>query len=228
VLLAAILVRPGSQNGSNPFPSDSALAAIADDLFKGVPEAARDEFRDAYRELLADRMQGKNALQIANETAELTRKGFARLGDDDLVRRLDLQTLALGRASTEDCAAFMRMGLGGIGNIDLAVAGRIVLELDGDELVEWYRLSIKALRAQLAESPAARIASQADFEAAFGDIAARWNQSEVDLVTSVTANPASASDADVCRLADLIYGHLDVLSDADYATLALYDISPPQ
>jgi hypothetical protein len=206
---------------------DPELAAIADQVYAGLPPGTRQELAAELERLMGDRLEGKTPRQIATEVAEATRLGLARLDDATLVRRLELQATALERASTAGCAAFMRMAFGGTSALDLSVAAQVVLQLSEAELNEWYALSLDGLRAELDGTPPRRSVSDDQFLTAFAPISERWTAADVALINAVTNDPASATDADACRMATLVYGDLELLSPGARAIVALYDINPP-
>jgi hypothetical protein len=206
---------------------DPQMADLADKVYAGLPPDARRDLATELERLLGDRVAGKTPTQIATEAALATARGFARLDDATLVRRLELQTTALDRATTRACAAFMRMAFGGVTAFDLSVAAELVLQLDESELTEWYRLSLDAIRAELNGTPARRSVTDDEFFAAFTPISDRWSAADIALINAVTSSPATATDEDVCRVAKLVYGDLGILTPADRAVIALYDINPP-
>lgn len=107
-VLAAIVALAGFQalNRAEPDSDTARLEA----MFEGLPSDVRDEITDDLDALIGDRFDGLTREEVVEEGARLSRSGLARLDDEALIRRLELQTLALGRVPVADCAAFMRGG----------------------------------------------------------------------------------------------------------------------
>ncbi|HEX5589711.1 MAG TPA: hypothetical protein VFX65_05430 [Candidatus Limnocylindrales bacterium] len=222
-VLAAILAFAAFQALNRPEPD--ADTARLEAMFEGLPADVRDEIAGDLETLVGDRFDGLTSEEVVEEGARLTRSGLARLDDESLVRRLELQTLALGRVPTADCAAFMRGGFAG-GSVDTGIATRVLTALDEDELIEWYRITARAMRAELEGMPARRSVTEPEFQAAFAPIAATWSPDEVELVELVSADPVGVTDDQMCRFVDLVYGRIDVLDRDQLAVVSLYDINP--
>lgn len=222
-VLAAIVAFAAFQALNRPEP-DSDTARL-EAMFEGLPPDVRDEIAGDLEALIGDRFDELATDDVVEEGARLTRSGLARLDDESLVRRLELQTLALGRVPVADCAAFMRGGFAG-GSADTGIATRVISALDQNELVEWYRITARAMRAELEGAPARRSVTEPDFQAAFAPIAATWSPDEVELVELVSADPAGVTDDEMCRFVDLVYGRIDVLDREQLAIVSLYDINP--
>lgn len=226
LVAAAVVVAIGAGIVANLPPADPGLAA-AEEIFGDLPADVREQLAREMIDVAGDRFDGMTSAEVTEASARLTRAGFSRLSDEDLLRRLELQTLALERASTADCATFLRHALTAPTEIDLEAVTAILDELEEDELVEWYRLGVRAMTAEIQGTPPKRTVGDDAFFAALDPISSAWTVDELALIQAVGADPTGSTDADVCTFGDLLYGRVDQLSRDQQAVVALYDIAVP-
>jgi hypothetical protein len=206
----------------SPVGDDDRLgAAIAGELWDRLPQDARGELsRRAEAALGDEELDPATAPAVVQERV---RNGLRRLDDQTLVRRLTLQTAALGRADEATCAAFAAASFGGTSPTP-EVAGRLIAALDDASLAEWMRIAMSALEAETRGSPAARSVAAAESEALFARLFAGLDPDQIGTIQ--TAAAAGATQASACDGARVLYRALDAMPAADRTLAGLVDVTP--
>jgi hypothetical protein len=214
---AVNLVR-GSLSGGG---DDRLAAAIAGELWDRLAQDVRAELTRRAETAIGD--EELDPQQAPAVVQERVRHGLRRLDDETLVRRLALQTAALGRADEATCAAFAAASFAGT-TPSPQVAGRLIAALDDAALTEWMRIAMSALEAETRGSPPPRSVPAAESEALFGRLFAGLDPDRIAIIQ--TAAAAGATQASACDGARVLYRALDAMPAADRTLAGLVDVTP--
>jgi hypothetical protein len=199
------------------------IQQLGEQVFARVPGDARDALVSDLRSAVGNQLDNLSAVDQRTRVSTMIRDGYARLGDAQLGRRLQLEVKALDRSDAAACAAYGRASFGS-GSMPPDVALNLINALDTADLTEWYQLAVQAIKADVAGTTPARSVSQADFVAAFRPVINQLSASEAATITAVTQDLAGSSDADVCRAVRIIYDTTVATAGIDLATVSLFDL----
>ena len=144
--------------------------------------------------------KGLSPSETKAKSAELGRRGIPRLDDASLRERAVLLCKILARLSESSCAAISR---GTAGEDAQGAFASALLTLDPTDQEQWTQLSIKALRAELLQSPVPTLDS-ADVEAAFRHLYATFSVDEISAVDAAF-NKKTATDAQAALAIRTLY-----------------------
>lgn len=199
------------------------LIELGTQLFTRIPADQRDSLTEDLSDAIGDRLDGKSTQEQFALAQRLVASGYARLGDAQLIRRIELLVKALNNVDEVVCSDFGRASLGSRA-IDPEVAIHLLDGLAVADLTEWYQLAVAAAKAEVADSPPARTVPDSEATAIFERVTANWTDADRTTVGSVTADLVAASDHDVCVAIRLVYKSVLAAPDADLAKISLYDI----
>lgn len=148
--------------------------------------------------------------------------GMRRLDDATLVRRLTLQTVALGKMDEASCGAFAQASFAGRPQPE-TTAEKLMGAMTEAELVEWFNVAVLALEADARKSPEPRTVSEADTNTVFERLLGSLDPAGLEAIQ--TGADPSASPADACLGARTMYQAIEQLPDADRRLIALADVT---
>ncbi len=115
--------------------------------------------------------------QTSRKVYAFSHNGTRRLNDEDLLRRADLITLLCKYGDAFVCAGFVT------GKMDFHALGDALNQISDEQVLEWNRLTVLALKRELAGSKFPAV-SQADFSHAFYEILASIPLKDRELISS--------------------------------------------
>jgi hypothetical protein len=100
---------------------------------------------------------------------------------------------------------------------------KLMAALSDAELAEFFDIAVLALEAESRKSPEPRTVSDADADAAFERLLGSLDQAGLDQIQ--TGADASATPAQACAGARVLYDAVEQMPDSDRRLIALADIS---
>jgi hypothetical protein len=189
-----------------------------------LPADQREALGLRFDTMLGDRFDGMSNQEIAADLERLVRGGMPRLDDARLVTRLQLQTKGLDAMTEAECAEFGRPSMSGQ-PVPNSVGQTLMKHLEAADLGVWLDIAADAVEAELAGTSPARRVSDAEAEQVFKEVFEGVEGETLTLITDVSANQATATDADVCTAIRTIYDLSLELASPSIELLARYDIS---
>lgn len=200
----------------------TAIASLFGGPWEKLPSEIRSAYEDRIEAAVGNRVDGLSDQEAGERIAGWVTSGYLRLDDDQLIRRLELQTAALERADLATCAGFGRSSLKGEVAPDEVGLG-LVGSLEQAGTVEWIGLNVTAIEAEMKGQPAQRRVSENEANAAFMDLFGRLTKADVEELTTIGAG---TPDADVCGAVRQLYAAALTLDRAQLEVIARYDIQP--
>ena len=225
-LVAALAVAIGMKVA--PFLAAGVLGSALAGAFGGpwdrLPSDVQAGFEQRLEAAVGDRLKSVDEAQRPAQIESLVRSGMQRLSDDRLVRRLILQTKALGAGDGSVCAAFGRQALAGSA-VDATTATALFSALPTEDVVEWIEIGVEAIEAEAREAPDPIFASEAEASALIDSIFASLPESQVQTMADVNQG-LEATDAEVCAAILGLYDAANNLGPDSLAVMARIDVQP--
>lgn len=221
-IILALLAIPGAKFVLPLIVGQTALAVIGAAMggpYAKLPADVRAGFEQRFERVAPTGFTGMSEQEQADWIKDALSDGMPRLGDDLLVRRLSLQTLALEKADTSTCAAFALED-----PVTDETSTKLVGYLDGDDLEDWFDIAISAIEAHAAGTAAPEAPSDAEFEPVFGAVFAGMAAADQEAVVALAEG--NADEATACQAWLAVYRAIETLEPATRAMAARYDVLP--
>lgn len=184
----------------------SRAEVIAEEIHRALDELRALEAYENWRD--AHLAEGPEPLYLGSAESI---QGLARLSDEEVLAWADLQGTMLGHVY-EDKARCVELVTG---DVELPTAVALHNALSVEEVRERTRLVLRGLRAGLAKASMPR-APQRAMGAAMGDLMVAIDEAGGDGDRFVAlAETADKSDAELCELHRMIFGHLSDVGEAN-------------
>jgi hypothetical protein len=190
-----------------PFVVGSVVGSAVSGAFGGpwdrLPSDVKEEYTRRLEAAVGNQLNGLSDAEKTTRVEDILLAGYARLSDDRLVRRLELQTLALHRTDDATCAAFGRIGLeGAVGSGEVAV--KMLDALGQSATIEWIGINVEAVEAEGRGSPDPIIVSATESDRAYEELIASLSASELESFTLLSSGGES-TDAELCQAVRTLY-----------------------
>jgi hypothetical protein len=191
-----------------------------DSIWRRLPADSRAEF-ERRLEAAAGDIESMSNEEASRQVRIRVVAGMPRLDDTVLVRRLTLQTVALGRVDDATCGQFAQASFAGQPQPE-AIAIKLTDVLTEAELGEWFNVAVLALEADARKSPAARSVPEPDASAVFERLLGSLDSTALQQIQTGATSTASAAEA--CVGARAMYNAIERLPDPDRRLIALADV----
>jgi hypothetical protein len=186
-----------------------------------LPASARDDFERRLKAVAGD-LESMSGEEANRQVQARVQAGMRRLDDATLVRRLTLQTVALGKIDEASCGAFAQASFAGRPQPE-TTAAKLMAAMTEAELVEWFNVAVLALEAEVRKSPEPRTASEAETNAVFERLLGSLDPAGLEAIQ--TGAEPSATPAEACLGARTMYEAIERMPDADRTLIALADVT---
>jgi hypothetical protein len=200
----------------------SALAGAFGGPWDRLPADVQNGFEQRLEAAVGDSLEGLGGAERNRRLGTLILSGLPRLSDDQLVRRLVLQTGALRSANESLCAAYGRQAVTGKA-VDEAISIALISSLSTDEVVEWIGINIEAIEAEMQASPEQVFASEEEASAVLDTIIGSMSEVDVQAMADMSRG-TTTDDAHVCSAVRSLYGAVASLDPWSQAVMARIDI----
>lgn len=191
------------------------------EVWNRLPSDARADFERRIKAAAGD-IESMSDAAARTQIQTRVQSGMRRLDDATLVRRLTLQTVALGKLDEASCGAFAQASFGGRAPPQ-AIAVKLIGALTDAELIEWFNMAVLALEAESRKSPDQRSASGAETDAAFERLLGSLDSASLEQIQRGAA--ATASPTEACAGSRVLYDAVERMPDSDRQLIALADVS---
>lgn len=186
-----------------------------------LPADGRADYERRIKAAAGD-VEGMSAEAASSALQTRVQAGMRRLDDVTLVRRLTLQTVALGKVDEASCGAFAQASFAGRAQ-PASTAVKLMGAMTDAELTEWFNVAVLALEAESRKSPEQRSVSEAESDAAFERLLGSLDSASLEQIQTGAA--ATASPAEACAGSRVLYDAAERLPDSDRQLIALADVS---
>ena len=206
-----------------------ALSGTISAIFVGpldrLPADVRAGYEQRLQAAVGMRLDGMSDEQKSRAAQKWVTDGILRLDDARVVRRLELQTMALGMTDTATCAQYGRASFGAQ-QFSSSTAERMISALDTAHLTEWMGIMVEAVEAEARGAPARVTVTEASANGVIQAMIRRLPQSTQTLVGNAV-NGLFPSDTQVCDAIRTIYATTIGLPERSRVIVARYDIQGP-
>ena len=202
----------------------AAFAGVFGGPWDRLPSDAKGAYEQRLKAAIGNRLDGLSDEAVADQVRRWVAAGYLRLDDDRLVRRLELEIAALGRAEQGVCAAFGRQSATGR-VVDPDVATKLLGSLEQADLVELFDLNIDAIEAELRGSPDPVQVTDAETTPILNILVGGLDQPEVETLAAINAGQ-SVTDEQICGAIRSLYENALLLDPASKVVMARLDIQP--
>lgn len=211
-----------------PFFAAGVVATALSGAFGGpwdrLPADVRNGYEQRLEAAVGNRFDGLSDAETGKRVEKLIFDGMLRLGDERLVRHLELQIDALHRTGDATCASFGRQSFGGVAIAD-ATSDALISSLETNGLVEWIGINVEAIEAETRGSPDKITVAESEVNRVFEAIVGGMTETELATISAINSG-GTATDADVCAAIRSLYDKTQVLEPTLEAIMARYDIQP--
>ncbi|HEV8488982.1 MAG TPA: hypothetical protein VGQ58_04275 [Candidatus Limnocylindrales bacterium] len=191
------------------------------EVWNRLPTEARDDFERRIKAVAGD-VEDMSEAEASQAIQARVQAGMLRLDDATLVRRLTLQTVALGKLDEATCGQFAQASFAGRPQPE-GVAVKLMGAMTEAELRDWFNIAVLALEADAGKSPEPRTVSGAETDAVFERLLGSLDSTSLEAIQT-GADPA-ATPAEACLGARTLYNAIEQLADTDRGLIALADVS---
>ena len=202
----------------------SALAGAFGGPWDRLPADVRTGYEQRLEAAVGDSLDGLERAEGTRRLGTLIMSGLPRLSDDRLIRRLVLQTGALGSANESLCADYGRQAISGQA-IGETISIALISNLSTDEVVEWIGINIEAIEAETQGWPDAVFASEQESSTVLETVIGSMSEADVQAIADMSQG-TPVDDADICSAIRSLYGAVIDLDPSSQAVMARIDIQP--
>lgn len=224
VIVAIVAALAGAAGARFLFQQGASLLGSSfagGEVWNRLPADARGDFERRIKAAAGD-IENMSDGAARSEIQTRVQSGMRRLDDATLVRRLTLQTVALGKLDDASCGAFAQASFAGRAPPQ-AIAVKLIGALTDAELIEWFNMAVLALEAESRKSPDQRSASGAEADAAFERLLGSLDSASLEQIQRGAA--ATASSTEACAGSRVLYDAVERMPDSDRQLIALADVS---
>jgi hypothetical protein len=202
----------------------AAFAGVFGGPWDRLPNDVKSGYEQRLEAAIGNRLDGLSDAAVADQVRRWVSAGFLRLDDTRLVRRLELEIAALGRAERGVCAAFGRQSATGQ-VIDPEVATKLLGSLEQADLIELFGIHLDAMEAELRGSPDPVRVTDSETTPVVNILVGGLDQSELNTLAAISAGQP-VTDEDICSAIRSLYENALLLDPASMVIMARLDIQP--
>jgi hypothetical protein len=210
------------------FLAASVVGSAVSGLFGGPWDRLPSDVRSGYEQRLeaavGKQLEGLSDADAKKKVEDWLAAGYLRLDDGRLIRHLDLEIEALGRAEEATCAAFGREAITGQ-TVSDDTGSKLISSLEQPALVEWIGLNVDAIEAELRGSPNPTRITDDESTAVLNELIEGLGQGELETFAALDSG-GTATDAEVCHAVRLLYNTAKKLDPDSKAIMARFDVQP--
>jgi hypothetical protein len=204
----------------------AAISAVFGGPWERLPGDVRAGYEQRLKTAVGDRLDGLSEEASTGQFRTWLNSGYLRLDDERLIRHLELEIEALGRAEEPVCAAFGRQSMTGT-EIDDETATKLIGSLEQAELAEWIGLNVDAVEAEMRGAPPPSSVTDAEVSPVIQILIGGLDQQQIETFAAIDAGQ-SAADAEVCSAIRALYQNALFLDPPSKAIMARLDVQPSQ
>jgi hypothetical protein len=207
-----------------------AVIGVAGSLFGSqwdrLPGDVKSGYEARLNAAIGTRFDGQSDANSAAGLQRMVMSGLARLDDQRLERRLQLESTALDALDAATCGRVARAFLAS-SRPTQADAEKMIGVLDGPSFQAWAGINVDAVEAEAAGNPPRRTVSAGAVSAASDLVLATLTDAETSTLAAAGSPGESITDEAACDAARAFYRAGVNAGGSTFATLALLDVASP-